>query len=71
MRSATTINPPLFRLRVDRVEHGNFVWVITEVGSSTEETELASSLNAYASAREALAEGAKVLEQTKGLSKAS
>ena len=61
------MTPPLFRLRVDRVERGTFVWVITEVGSPTEETELASSLNAYASAGEALAEGARVLEQTNGL----
>ncbi len=65
------MTPALFRLRVDRVEYGTFVWVITEVDSSAEETELASSLNAYASAGEALAEGAKVLEQTKGHSKAN
>jgi hypothetical protein len=53
----------VFRLRVDRVEGGDFVWVITEVGQSTEETELASSLLKYGTARAALAEGAKVLEQ--------
>lgn len=61
---------PVFRLRVDRIEGGRFVWVISEVSEvspSLEETELASSLNAYESARHALADGAKVLEQKKGL----
>ncbi|MEB0060181.1 hypothetical protein RCH10_005328 [Variovorax sp. GrIS 2.14] len=58
---------PMFRLRVDRIEGGRFVWVISEVSPSLEETELASSLNAYESARHALADGAKVLEQQKGL----
>ena len=61
---------PMFRLRVDRIEGGRFVWVISEVSEvspSMEETELASSLNAYESARQALADGAKVLEQKKGL----
>ena len=60
----------MFRLRVDRIEGGRFVWVISEVSEvspSMEETELASSLNAYESARQALADGAKVLEQKKGL----
>ena len=47
---------PMFRLRVDRIEGGRFVWVISEVSEvspSMEETELASSLNAYESARQA------------------
>lgn len=64
--SSPTMTSPMFRLRVDRVEHGNFVWVITEVGPLIEETELASSLKEYATPGDALAAGAKVLEQTKG-----
>lgn len=52
----------VFRLRVDRAENGEFIWVITEVGSSSQEVELAASLDTYPTAAQALAAGAKVLE---------
>ena len=57
----------MFRLRVDRVEAGSFVWVITEVDTPTKETELASSLVVYETPGNALAAGAKVLEQNRGV----
>lgn len=47
---------------MDRVENGEFIWVITEVGPSSREVELAASLDTYPTAAQALAAGAKVLE---------
>ena len=62
----TNMTSPLLMLRVDRVEGGQFIWVITEVGPLTDETELASSLAEYATASAALAHGEKVLAKTEG-----
>lgn len=59
------MSPPVFKLRVDRADDGNFVWVITEVDSDQSDVELAASLQCYVTPAEALREGAKVLEKLK------
>lgn len=59
-------NSPIFRLRVDRVDDGDFVWVISEVNADWSDIELATSLLSYATPSQAMEEGAKVLEQLKG-----
>lgn len=58
----STMNSRVFRLSVDRSENGDFIWVITEVGPSSQEIELAASLDTYPTAGQALTAGAKVLD---------
>ena len=57
------MNSPVFRLRVDRAENGQFVWVIAEVDPASQDFELVASLRTFPTPAQAMAEGAKVLEQ--------
>ena len=53
----------VFRLRVDRTESGQFVWVIAEVDLPSQDFELVASLRTFPTPAQAMSEGAKVLEQ--------
>ncbi|MDM0062432.1 hypothetical protein QTH89_14620 [Variovorax sp. J22G21] len=58
-----------FRLRVDRAEDGTYHWVISKVVGLKSEVYLATSCEAYRSSREALLQGAGVLEEGMNSSK--
>ena len=58
-----------FRLRVDRAEDGTYHWVISKVDGLAAEVYLVVSCEAYRSSREALLQGAEVLEDGMNSSK--
>ncbi|MGJ7498453.1 hypothetical protein ACSFA8_25805 [Variovorax sp. RT4R15] len=58
-----------FRLRVDRAEDGTYHWVISKIVGLESEVYLATSCEAYRSSREALLQGAGVLEEGMNSSK--
>ncbi|MGJ7491280.1 hypothetical protein [Variovorax sp. ZT4R33] len=52
-----------FRLHVERAEDGSYHWVISRVDGVRVTIELATSFEAYRTSREALLQGAAVLEE--------